>query len=102
DEVDDAEGDESLSDADMCRCRETPHQPHGERRGDESGAAESHDGHASRHAGPVGEPFDQRRDGRDIAEPEADAADKAVAEIDHPDVVDVDAEGGDDEAAGPA
>src|SRR6185437_11740855 len=30
------------------------------------------------------------------------AADKAVAEIDYPDVVDVNAEGGDEEAAGPA
>ena len=32
--------------------------------------------------GPVGEPLDQRRDRRDVADAEADAADHAVAEVD--------------------
>ena len=44
-------------------------------------AAEAHDRQAGRHAGPVGEPLDQRRDRRDVAEPEAEAADHAIAEI---------------------
>ena len=68
------------------------HQPDRERRGDEGGAAEAHDGHAGRHARPVGEPFDQRRHRRDVAEAEAAAAKDAVAEIDDPEIVDIDAE----------
>ncbi len=62
-------------------------------------AAEAHDGHAGGHAGPVGEPGDQRLDRRDIADAEAAAADHAIAEIDDPELVEIDAERGDEEAA---
>ena len=51
-------------------------------------AAEAHDRHAGRHAGPVGKPFDQRRYRRNVADAEADAADHAVAEIDEPELMD--------------
>ncbi len=85
-----------------CSRPEDAHQPHRKRRGDEGAAAEAHDGHAGRHAGAVREPFDQRRDRRDVADAERDAAEHAVAEIDDPEIVDVDAERGDEEAAGPA
>ena len=68
------------------------HEPHGERRGDHRAAAEAHDRQAGRHAGPVGKPLDQRRDGRDVAEAEPDAAEDAVAEIDEPELVRGDAE----------
>ena len=84
-EIDDAEHDEGLGDADMARGAEFAHQPHRQRRGDEGAAAEAHDGHAGRHAGPIREPFDQRRDRRNVADAEAAAAEHAIAEINEPD-----------------
>ncbi len=71
----------------MRRGREPAHQPHRKRRRDHGAAAEAHDRHAGRHAGPVGKPFDQRRHRRHVAEPEADAAEHAIAEIDDPQLV---------------
>src|SRR5208282_6081458 len=88
--------------ADMGRRGEYAHQVDGQRRGDEGGAAEAHDGHAGGHAGPVGEPFDQGRDRRDVADAETATADEAVAEVDYPDVVDIDAAGGDEESTAEA
>ena len=78
------------------------HQPDRERRGDEGAAAEAHDRHAGRHARTVGEPFDQGRDRRDVAKAEAEAAEESVTEIDDPEIVDIDADRRDEEAAGPA
>ena len=71
---------------------ELVHQEGRERRADHGAAAEAHDGHAGRHAAPVGEPFDERRDRRDVAEAEADAADDARAEPHQPQLMDVDAQ----------
>ena len=102
DQIDHAEADKGLGDADMGRRGELRHQPDRERRGDERGAAEAHDGHAGGHAGTVGEPFDQRGDRRDVADAETDAAENSVAEIDDPEIVHIDADGGDEEAEGPA
>ena len=102
-EIDHAEARRRLPSTPTCVGVENLlHQPDRERRGDERAAAEAHDRHAGRHAGPVGEPFDQGRDRRDVAEPEADAAEHAVAEIDDPQLVQIDAERGDEEAAAPA
>ena len=78
---------------------ESRHQADGQRRADHRAAAEAHDGHAGGHAGAVGEPFDQRRNRRDVAEAQADAADHAVAEINEPELVDVNAQCGDEETA---
>src|ERR1043165_7183459 len=60
------------------------------------------DPHAVRHARPVGEPADQRRHRRDVSEPEADPAENAISEIDDPQFVEIDAERGQKETAGPA
>ena len=88
DEIDRAHRDERLRDAGRRRRLEVRHQRDGERRADHRTAAEAHDREAGRHARAVGEPLDERRDRRDVAEAEADAADHAVAEIDDPDLVD--------------
>ena len=118
-EVDGGEGDEGLPDADVGwrteagpRQRESTdrigaaakavHQDGGKRRADHGAAAEAHDGHAGRHAAAVGEPLDEGRDRRDVAEAEADAADDAGADPHQPELVDVDAERGQQQAAAPA
>ena len=81
---------------------EFAHQPHRQRSSYEGAAAEAHDGHSCCHARPVGEPFDQRRYRRDVANTKTAAADHAVADVDDPQIVDIDAERRDEEAAGPA
>ena len=63
---------------------EMGHEFHPQRRADKSAAAESHDRHARCHAGAVGEPFDQRGNGRDVAESETNVSDDAVTEIKQP------------------
>ena len=63
-----------------------------QRPGDERAAAEAHDRQAGGQARTVREPLDQRRDRRDVADAEADAADHAVAEVDEPQLVGGDAE----------
>ena len=68
------------------------HQPVGQRGADHRAAAEAHDRHAGGHAAPVGEPLDQRRDRRDVAQAQADAADHARAEPQQPDLVEMNAE----------
>src|SRR6185437_2113138 len=73
-----------------------------ERRGDEGAAAEAHDGHAGRHARTVGEPLDQGGDRRDVADAEAEAAEHAIAEIDDPELVYIDADRRQQETAAPA
>ena len=71
-------------------------------RADHGAAAEAHDGHAGRHAAAVGKPFDQGRDGGDVAESEAAAADDAGAEPHQPKLMDVDPDRGDEQPAAPA
>src|SRR5262249_1360010 len=93
---------ERLGDADMLGRGELAHQPDRERRGDESTTTKTHDRHASRHPGSVGEPFDQGRDRRDVADAKPAAAEYAIAEVDEPQIMRVDAERGQQEAACPA
>jgi hypothetical protein len=69
----------------MARRREPGHQPYRKGSGDERGAAKPHD----RHAGPIGEPFDQGRDRRNVAEAETDAANETIAEIDDPELMEM-------------
>ena len=102
DEIDHAHHHEGLPDADIGRGLEVVHQDVGERRADHGAAAEAHDGHAGRHAAAVGKPFDQRRHRRDVAEAETDAADHAGAEPHQPELVDVNPEGAEQQAAAPA
>ena len=78
------------------------HQDVRERRADHRAAAEARDRHAGRHAAPLREPFDQRRDRGDVAQAQADAADRAGAEQHQPELVPVDAQGREDQAAAPA
>src|SRR5262249_8116286 len=63
--------------------------------------SKTHDGHAGRHAAAIRKPLHQRRDRRDVAEAEADAADDAGAEPHDPELMDIDAEGADQEASAP-
>ena len=86
----------------MRRGRELAHQPYRQGGGDKRAAAKPHDRHAGRHAGPVGEPADQRRHRRDVAEPKPDAAEDAISEINDPQTVQVNADGRYEEAARPA
>src|SRR5204862_7071464 len=78
------------------------HQKLGERVADHGAAANPHDGEPRGHAAAIGKPFDERRDGRDVAEAEAAAADHARAEIQQPDLMELNAKRGDEEAAAPA
>jgi len=60
------------------------HQQIGERRADHGAAAETHDGHAGRHAAAIREPFHQGRDRRDVTEAKPDAADHARPDPEEP------------------
>lgn len=97
-----AHHEECLHHAGGVRRRKMPEQFAAERRTDERASAEAHDRHPRRHAGPVGKPFHERRDGRDVAEPEADSADDSVAEQHEPKLVQLDAETRDEESPAPA
>ena len=72
------------------------------RTGDEAGKTEAHDSQARSKAPIFREPFDQCRYGRDIARPQADAADDAVKSVEHGQAVGIEsrcrAEHGRDEA----
>ena len=102
DEIDRGHGEEGLPHADRIRGLETVHQQIGERRADHRAAAEAHDGHAGRHAAPVGKPFDQRRNRRDVADPQANAADDPQAQPHDPKLMLDHAEGGERHPAAPA
>ena len=114
DEIDDAEREEGLhhagrtgggleaGDIEAGHDGAAAHQQVGERGADHRAAAEAHDRHAGRHAAPVRKPLDQRRDRRDVAEAEADAAEHAEAEVEQPELVQVHGERAEHEAAAPA
>lgn len=102
DEIDRRHDDEGLPDPDRGIGLEGIHQQVGKRSADHRAAAEAHDRHAGRHAAPVGKPFDQRRDRRDVAEAETDAADDAGAEPHQPELMGHDADGSKHDAAAPA
>ena len=101
-EIHAAEHDEGIEHADIGCRRKQAHQPDRQRRSDQGAAAETHDRHPGGHARPIRKPFHQGRDRRDVADAERAAADHAIAEIDDPEIVQVDAERGDQERAGPA
>src|SRR5215467_9193572 len=68
-------------------------------RADKGTSAKSHNGHACRHARPIGKPFHQSRNRRNVTEAEPATADHAITKIDDPKLVPPNAEGGNDKAA---
>ncbi len=98
DEVEDAHRDHRVGNRGFTRALEVGHKIAGERAADHRPAAEAHDGKPGSEARAVGEPFDQRRDRRDVAEPKADPANDSIAKIDKPELMAAGPERGDDEA----
>ena len=101
-EIDDAQHHDGLPHADRVGGLEMIHQHVSERRADHRAAAKAHDRHAGRHAAPVREPFDQRRDRRNIAKAQADAADHAERQPQQPELMDDRRRAPRQEAAAPA
>ena len=99
--VDDAKAEKCLPNTNRGRSLEVIHHPVGERCADHRTAAETHDGHPGRHAATIGEPFDQRRNRRNIAETEPNAADHPGSEPQDPKLVNVDPKRTEKQAAGP-
>src|SRR5690606_11086639 len=56
-------------------------------RGDRGAAAKTHNGHADGYSAPVGKPFDECGYGRDVTDAQPNAAQDPVAEIDQPQLV---------------
>src|SRR5215467_13061610 len=75
------------------------HEQQAEVRADESTTAESHDGHAGRHAGAIRKPSHQSRNRRNVTQTEPATANHAVAKVDDPKLVPPNAKGRDDKAA---
>ena len=61
--------------------------------------AKAHDRHARGHARPIREPLHQRRDGRDVPQPEPDTPDHAIAQSHNEKAMKVDSKARDAEAA---
>src|SRR5438067_802806 len=101
-EIDDPHGDESFPDTDRGRRLEIVDQDIRQRRADHGAAAEARDGKSRRHAAMIREPFDQRRNRRNVAEAKTDAAEDAGAEPHQPKLMDVNADRADHQAASPA
>ncbi|KWV85693.1 hypothetical protein PFLmoz3_04515 [Pseudomonas fluorescens] len=78
------------------------HQRRGQRCTHHRAAAKAHDRHAGRHAALVREPLDQGRDGRDIAQAQANTANDPGADPHQPDLVGIDTQGRDQQATTPA
>jgi len=97
-EVNDSHPEEGGADGFETVGLEVSHEVGGERSADHGTSAEAHDGEAGGQAGTVGEPFDERGDGGDVADTEADAANASIAEIDKRQRVELDAKSGDEEA----
>ena len=87
------ENDQGLRHTHVGRRGELHHEVGCERRTNHGPTAEAHDGQTRSHAPAVGEPFDQGRDRRDVAETQADAANHARANQHHPELVKVHAKG---------
>src|SRR5262249_24433848 len=68
---------------------------------DHRATAEAHDRESRCHATVIRKPFDERGHGRDIAETQPDTADDAGAEPHEPELVEIDADRTEHEAAGP-
>ena len=80
--------------ADRMRTGKRVHQRHRQRRSQHCSAAEAHNRQTGGHAGFVGKPLHQRGHRADVAQPQAHAANHAVAQIHQPDIVDMHAECG--------
>ena len=102
DEVENAHGDPCSRDGLMAGGLVISHKSRAERGADHGTAAETHDGEAGSQAGTVGKPLDQRGDGRDVSQAEADAADDSVAEVDEREGVYENTASSDDESAAKA
>jgi hypothetical protein len=79
--------------AHQCRCQGRAHH---------RTATKAHDRHARGHAALVREPLDQGRDRRDIAQPQADTADHPRAQPHQPDLVGINPQRRNQQAATPA
>ena len=101
-EVNQRHHDEGLHDAHVGRACKVLHQISSQRRADHGAAAKAHDGHAGRHAAAVWKPLDQRGNRRNIAQPQANAADHAGTQKHQPELVQVNAQGRNQHAATPA
>ena len=99
DKVDRAHDQESLLDAQIVIRAEVVHEVSGQRSAYERASAKAHDRHSCRHARAIREPLDQRRNRRNVANPQANAANHAIAKIDEPELMDLHADSGNKEAA---
>ena len=83
-------GDDEVGDAKVGECLQYAHglnEVSGYRRGDQRSRAESADGDAGDETAAIGKPFEQNRNGHDVAEAQSDAADDSVGEIEPPEFV---------------
>ena len=100
--VDQAHHEEGLPDPGrrrgLARATERGQQLGGQRRRDERAPAEAHDRDPGGETRPVGEPLDQRGHRRDVADAQPDATDEPIADHHQPELAEVAAEGGDQEA----
>ncbi|MNZ60255.1 hypothetical protein D3C78_783200 [compost metagenome] len=101
-EVDQRHHHEALPDADVAGSGKVVHQGCRQRRTDHGAAAKAHDRHAGGHAAFVREPLDQGRDRRNVTKPQADTANHPGAQPHQPQLVGIDAESGNQQAAAPA
>ena len=102
DEIDRGHGEEGLPHAHRIRSLETVHQQIGEGSPDHGAPAKAHDGHARGHAAAVGKPFDERRNRRDVADSQSDAADDSQTQPHDPKLMLDHAKGGERHPAAPA
>ncbi|OMP13891.1 hypothetical protein COLO4_00719, partial [Corchorus olitorius] len=102
DEVDARQHDKRLRHTHRFGRRKQLHQAISQRGADHCAATEAHDGHAGGHATLVREPLDERRHGRDVAQPQADPANHARPHPQQPQLVHLDAERGNQQSAAPA
>ncbi len=94
DEVADRESQQRLRHTDGCGRGVVLHQLLRQRRPDHCAAAKAHDRQSRGDTAVIREPLDQGRDGRDVAQTEPDAADRACSQPQHPLLMEADAEAG--------
>src|SRR5689334_10901262 len=99
DEINRAHGKESLLYAQVVIRFKSCHEIGGQRRANKRPSAKAHDGHASRHTRTVWEPLNQGGNRRDVANAKTNAANHSIAQIDQPELVNMDANGRDEKSA---
>src|ERR1700730_9767181 len=102
DEIDRAQGSGGLPDADRNRGLVVVDQKIREGSADHGAAAKPSNGESRGHPPVVRKPLDQRRNWRNVAEAETNAAKDTGAEPHEPELMKVNAEGADKETAAPA